>query len=99
MEQDDWKWLQKWYQNHCNGDWEHSNGVTIKTLDNPGWSININILDTELENKRFDKIHLERSEHDWIFCSVREDHFEGACGPSGLSEVLGIFRKWAENSH
>jgi len=99
MEQDNLKWLQNWYQNHCNGDWEHSNGINIKTIDNPGWSIKINLLDTGLENKRFDKIHIENSENDWIFCCVREDHFEAACGPFGLSEVLRIFRDWVKNSH
>ena len=29
--------LQKWYKSQCNGDWEHSFGIKIETLDNPGW--------------------------------------------------------------
>ncbi len=36
--------LQGWFLAHCNGDWEHSHGVSIATLDNPGWSIEINLL-------------------------------------------------------
>lgn len=31
------KVLDDFYQRHCNGEWEHSYGVTIATCDNPGW--------------------------------------------------------------
>ncbi|MFE2849501.1 Imm53 family immunity protein, partial [Streptomyces scopuliridis] len=30
-------WLQNWYTQQCDGDWEHEWGVKIATLDNPGW--------------------------------------------------------------
>ena len=30
----------------------------------------------------------------WFVCKVRENTFEGACGPQHLPQVLGIFRKW-----
>ena len=40
-------WLQQWYYGHCNGDWEHGSGIHIDTLDNPGWSITINLEDTD----------------------------------------------------
>ncbi len=95
MEQDDFSWLQRWYQAHCNGDWEHGAGIHIGTIDNPGWSIKVNLQDTELENRQFEKVHIERSEHDWIFCGVKEGNFEGACSPTNLPEILMIFRKWA----
>ncbi|WP_328741498.1 immunity 53 family protein [Streptomyces caniferus] len=32
-------WLPSWYASHCDGDREHEGGVTIKTLDNPGWAV------------------------------------------------------------
>ncbi|WP_338708672.1 MULTISPECIES: Imm53 family immunity protein [Paenibacillus] len=35
------KWLQNWYHENCNGDWEHSYDVKIDTVDNPGWSVEI----------------------------------------------------------
>ena len=28
-------WLQAWYATQCDGDWEHANGVSIESLDNP----------------------------------------------------------------
>lgn len=97
MEKDDFIWLQKWYHNHCNGDWEHDKRICIKTIDNPGWSISINLLDTDLENKVFKKINLSRNEHDWVFSEIRDHSFEGRGGPMNLIEILNIFRKWSEN--
>jgi hypothetical protein len=32
----DFEWLQEWYAGRCNGDWEHSFGVSTDSLDNPG---------------------------------------------------------------
>ena len=96
MEQDDFLWLQKWYLAHCNSDWEHGSGIHIGTIDNPGWSVKVNLLETELENKPFDKLSLERSEDNWVFCSVKDGKFEGARGPTNLPEILRIFRSWAE---
>jgi hypothetical protein len=28
-------WLEQWYQQQCDDEWEHHYGVTIETLDNP----------------------------------------------------------------
>ncbi len=54
----DFLWLQYWYQIHCNGDWEHSSRIHIGTIDNPGWSLTINLEDTELESKEFQQIDI-----------------------------------------
>lgn len=98
MINDDLIWLLQWYSNQCDGDWEHEYGVRIGTLDNPGWRLRISLVGTELENKKFNEIKLERSENDWLFCFVAEGHFEGACGLFNLPDALKIFRNWAENS-
>ena len=89
-------WLYSWYYNHCNGDWEHANGIKIGTLDNPGWFIKISIEDTELETKHFDFLKLDRTENDWYRCLLEDKTFKGFCGPFNLPELLSIFRKWAE---
>ena len=91
-------WLQEWYQSHCNGDWEHDQRIKITTLDNPGWSLTINLLDTELENTSFSIIKKELTELDWLYCCVKDRKFEGRCGAQNLSEILNIFRHWAENN-
>ena len=48
--------LRRWYVAHCDGDWEHTYGVNIGTLDNPGWSVEIDLRDTLLEGKPFDTV-------------------------------------------
>ena len=35
--------LAKWYTAQCNGEWEHSCGLKIDTLDNPGWIVTIDL--------------------------------------------------------
>jgi hypothetical protein len=97
MHEHDFLWLLKWYHDHCNGDWEHGSSIHIDTLDNPGWSITINLQDTMLEHKKFQEIELEYSKDSWLFCFIKDGKFEGRCGPFNLPEALKIFREWAEN--
>ena len=90
-------WLIRWYTSHCDGDWEHMFGIKIETLDNPGWSIKISVQETELQEKKFHDIIIERTENDWIFSKVNNGFFETNCGPYNLPEALQIFRTWVEN--
>ena len=85
--------LQNWYATQCNGDWEHSYGIEITTLDNPGWSLQIQLYETELQDVELAEIQLDRSEQDWLFCSLNPEKtiFHAACGPHNLVEVLQIF--------
>ena len=88
--------LQSWYAAHCNGDWEHSWGVVIDTIDNPGWSLKIDLAGTELEFLPFDKIeHRYTDPADWMFCQVKDKQFQGACGPMKLEMLIDSFLKWA----
>ncbi|GAA2482127.1 immunity 53 family protein [Winogradskya humida] len=89
-----WTWLQAWYATQCNGDWEHEFGIRIETLDNPGWTIVIDLGDTALEDKPYERQEIHRSEHDWIFTRVESRQFTASCGPLNLGEVLHLFRCW-----
>jgi hypothetical protein len=62
-------WLLQWYANQCDGDWEHMFGVKIKTLDNPSWSIQIDIQETALQDKVFQEVDIKYTDDDWVFCS------------------------------
>lgn len=53
--------LQEWFKSQCNGDWEHSLGVSITTCDNPGWWVKIDLAGTSLENKPFTPVALNVS--------------------------------------
>ncbi len=90
--------IQSWYASQCDGDWEHGAGIQIITLDNPGWSIKINLIGTSLENKTFIPVERENSEdgQDWVSCKVENSQFAGACGAQNLDEVLGIFLEWVQ---
>ena len=88
--------LQKWYHSQCNGDWEHGHGVEIVTLDNPGWHVEINLLDTTLEDQPFAEVQRLEHDIDWISCRVRDGTWEGYGGPFMLEEILRTFLAWAE---
>lgn len=95
----------RWYLAQCNDDWEHSYGVKIDTLDNPGWTIDIELRETELQGRPFARVaHGEpagdleewRSLGSWWVADVSNDAFNAACGPLDLDSVIGVFREWAE---
>ena len=69
--------LEAWYARTCDGDWEHSFGVTIETLDNPGWAVRIDLAETALAGRPFEPVRIERAPDDWLHCAVEADVFEG----------------------
>jgi Immunity protein 53 len=87
-----------WYHSQCNGQWEHGYGVSITTIDNPGWLVKIELTDTKLESTEFDTVNIDEDDREWISCHVEEKQYIGACGPMLLSVVLGIFLDWAQNT-
>jgi hypothetical protein len=89
------KLLERWFTAAADGDWEHSGGITISTLDNPGWSLSVALKDSQLEGRPFVARSVERSEHDWCVCRIEGDQFRGYGGPGNLHEIIGIFLDWA----
>jgi len=87
-------WVQQWYSSQCDGEWEQEYGMGISTIGNPGWMVDINLADTEMEEIPFEKLDIERTENDWYQCWIEDEVFHGAGGVSNLSEVLEIFRDW-----
>ena len=87
--------LQNWYFSQCDGDWEHQYGVKIDTLDNPGWSIDIDLKNLNCKLTPFDDIDKQRNTNDWYQCFVRNNRFMGRCGPKNLTEVIEVFFKWS----
>ena len=93
--------LQAWYRSQCNDDWEHSYGVKIETLDNPGWSVTVDLTETDLQDKVFSPVVRGliaddlTQDQNWIVCKVAEQRFQGAGGPSTLDEIIATFLTWA----
>ena len=88
--------VQRWYNAQCDGDWEHSFGLSIQTLDNPGWSVTIDLTDTLLENQPFEPISLDDERGAWLTCCVGGSAFRGMGDPSQLSRILEVFLNWAK---
>jgi len=89
------RFLQEWYHSQCDGDWEHGYGVAIGTLDNPGWTITVNLDGTDLEGRTLDRQKVDRSEHDWWHAWSDGLTFDCAAGPLNLDDALGAFRAFA----
>lgn len=92
------KRLASWFAARCNGDWEHSYGVEIETLDNPGWALHIDLAETLLLERQFISLRLDRSEDDWVDCRVENAMFHGYGGIQNLDELITIFLDWAERA-
>ena len=89
--------LRDWYSSQCDGDWEHTYGIRLETLDNPGWTLEIDLSDTELEGRPFTPVHRGDSEEDatWLHCSVSDGKFHAAGGVQDLPDMLEAFLQWA----
>lgn len=94
-----WTWLEAWYASQCNDQWEHEYGVKIDTLDNPGWSVQIDVTGTNLADKPYERHAVHRSEHEWVTTWLEHGQFRAACGPLNLGEALHLFRTWAQSGN
>lgn len=95
------KRLQNWYQLHCDGDWEHSYGVIIDTLDNPGWKLTVDLTDTLLEDVNFQPINIgnpENKNNFWLSCQKLDNTFIGSGGVDSLENLISIFLDWADDN-
>lgn len=89
------QFLERWYQQQCNGFWEHGQGVTIETLAQPGWMVTVDLVETPLEDKSLAPVRLEVSDKDWLVCEVTHKQFRGQGDVRKLLPILEIFEKWA----
>ena len=88
--------MQNWFVSQCDGNWEHESAITIASLDNPGWSVSIDLRGTALIDKPFSEFK-QAYDHptEWIFCYTRNKKFEARCGPLKLEHAIEIFLDWA----
>ena len=95
--------LENWFSMQCDGNWEHGEGITIETLDNPGWSMKVSLDGTLLQDKSFVPIKRgdpdDVNDTDWIDCYKKDDFFIAYGGREMLEEIIRIFIDWMrENS-
>jgi Immunity protein 53 len=89
--------LQDWYSSMCNGDLEHTYGIFISNIDNPGWALKVELKDTYLYDVPFTELKIQREvEDDWVICKVEGNNFQGYGGSRNLGELISVFLDWAE---
>ena len=92
-------WLNQWYIDQCDGDWEHGYGIKIETLDNPGWSLAIDIEYLPIGvAEPIPWILVEHSENDWYGFKVEDGKFYASGDPTKLSLLISKFREFVENA-
>ena len=96
MPRNDLEWLDQWYQRQCNGKWEHTQGMRLEMLDNPGWQLTIHLAGTSVRNTRRQRLRMESRGGGWLACSIGEECFEGSGDPRKLEQIIGVFRRWVE---
>jgi Immunity protein 53 len=83
--------IQSWYAAQCDGDWEHQYGISIETLDNPGWCVTVDLFGTSLESVSFQTYQEDKSEEDWVVCEISGNKFVGRGDPGKLQTIWEIF--------
>lgn len=94
--------LQAWYARQCNGEWEHSCGISIVSCDNPGWWVKIDLAGTPLQQRAYPEIAEGVDARrfalgsSWMSCHVEEGIWHGAGDANRLEQILANFLAWAE---
>jgi len=99
-------YIQKWYFSYCNGDWEHTFGVTITTVQY-NWDVNISLIETKLEDISYQPqtINFYHNENDFLKCYLRSAlhykskepfnaEFKANGSANSLIEILNKFYEW-----
>lgn len=87
------EWIIKWYCKYLDGDWEDGYGVKIRTLGNPGWDVEIDLMETSLENITIQSGLVEASEVRWYFWKIKDAKFTASGDETKLDFLLGEFRR------
>jgi hypothetical protein len=92
------EFLQNWYRTNCNGEWEKVKGITIETMETPGWHVTIDLAETPLSGVGMRPVKIERGPADWIDCRVEHDRFLGMGDAAKLPAILQTFEKFAKRT-
>ncbi|MFF3403782.1 Imm53 family immunity protein [Streptomyces sp. NPDC002659] len=88
--------IQSWYASCCDGEWEHEFAVRIATLDNPGWHLEIDVVETGLEGVITERTRIDLPEGEWMITWSDGEKFHASCGVRSLGVVDEFFRRFAE---
>lgn len=83
--------LENWYAQECDGDWEHTYGIRIETLDNPGWMLTIDLEDTKWHDLTIARTIDERTSTDWVQHEAGARRYLALGGAHNLEEMIDKF--------
>lgn len=86
-------WIENWYRENCDGDWEHNYGIKIDTIDNPGWAITIDLINTKYSGLKIEKISIEDNQDDWFTYGIENSKFKAFGSPNRLKFLLKKFKE------
>lgn len=90
------EWIQQWFTNNCDGNWEQGEVIQITNLGNPGWEVEIDVSNTSLATITIPWILNENSKQDWYGVKIENQRFN-ASGDSGkLKFLVDLFRETIE---
>ncbi|WP_406493161.1 immunity 53 family protein [Streptomyces sp. NBC_01604] len=92
------RFVQAWYAANCDGEWEHEFGIRMATTDNPGWHIEIDVSETELEGVLVERVRHELPDGEWMISWSDGAVFHAACSPLALCYVDELFMTLAQDS-
>ncbi|MCH5674934.1 Imm53 family immunity protein [Streptomyces gilvus] len=80
----------RWYRAQCDGDWEHEFGVRIVSLDNPGWSLEVDLVERTAEGRTMPRRRRDDGGR-WLVAWSDGEVFRASCDPVSLEAVLELF--------
>jgi hypothetical protein len=89
-------WIQNWFQENCDGEWEQGSVIQITTLEDPGWEVEIDISTTSITNLELDWILNEVGTHDWYGVKIENQKFSASGDAGKLEFLLNLFREMIE---
>ncbi|WP_426491658.1 immunity 53 family protein [Hymenobacter sp. 102] len=85
-------WLQQWYKSQCDGEWEFRQGIKILSVSNPGWSVEIDVSDTVLEDVSIEPRGHNKTPDDWYGFVLEDGLFVGSGDSSKLEFIILAFK-------
>lgn len=86
------EWLEKWLIKQSDGNWEHGCGIQMKTLNNSGWSLEVELDGTDLflPDKEWE---LHESGDGWYGYEVYDNTFKSSGDPKKLNFLIQLFKE------
>ncbi len=109
MATNDLEWLGTWYQQQCDGKWEHQKGMQLKPLHGTqtgivsgtvqsGWHLSIDLRGTTAAGAAPRKLQVCALDGTfrgpWLRCTLNAHQFAGE--GAEVEELIAVFRTWID---